>query len=102
MFGLPKEEIDELVEKPAETSERDHIKQLVFRYASYVVKKELPSNISIHAGGVLITEKPIYAYTATDLPPKGYPKPTVPIAAVASIFFGTSERASRILSALEK
>ena len=29
--------------------------------------------MSIHAGGVLITEKPIYAYTATDTPPKGLP-----------------------------
>ena len=29
--------------------------------------------MSIHAGGVLITEKPIYHYTATDLPPKGFP-----------------------------
>jgi DNA polymerase III alpha subunit len=35
--------------------------------------KDLPANISIHAGGVLITEKPITAYTAIDLPPKGYP-----------------------------
>jgi DNA polymerase-3 subunit alpha len=34
---------------------------------------ELPANISIHAGGVLITEKPVYAYTAVELPPKGYP-----------------------------
>ncbi|MBY0433256.1 MAG: DNA polymerase III subunit alpha, partial [Cyclobacteriaceae bacterium] len=33
----------------------------------------LPANISIHAGGVLITEKPIYAYTALELPPKGRP-----------------------------
>jgi DNA-directed DNA polymerase III PolC len=73
VFGLPKEEIDELVENPAGMKDRDHIASLVFRYASYIVAKELPANFSIHAGGVLITEKPIYAYTATDLPPKGYP-----------------------------
>jgi DNA polymerase III alpha subunit len=42
-------------------------------YASYIVSKELPANISIHAGGVLITEKPIYAYTATEFPPKSLP-----------------------------
>ena len=47
--------------------------KLVFAYAKYIVEKELPANFSIHAGGVLITEKPIYAYTATDLPQKGYP-----------------------------
>jgi DNA-directed DNA polymerase III PolC len=73
VFGLPKEEIDDLVENPSANSERDHINKLVFNYAQYIVEKELPSNFSIHAGGVLITEKPIYAYTATDLPPKGYP-----------------------------
>ncbi|HEY0651704.1 MAG TPA: DNA polymerase III subunit alpha [Chryseosolibacter sp.] len=73
VFGLPKEEIDQLVENPPAMKERDHIASLVFRYASYIVGKELPANFSIHAGGVLITENPIYSYTATDLPPKGYP-----------------------------
>jgi DNA-directed DNA polymerase III PolC len=73
VFGLPKEEIDSLVENPSNFKERDHITSLVHRYAKYIIEKELPSNISIHAGGVLITDKPIYAYTATDLPPKGLP-----------------------------
>jgi DNA polymerase-3 subunit alpha len=73
VFGLPKEEIDELVENPNQQRNCDHIKELVCRYADYIVEKELPANFSIHAGGVLITQKPIYAYTATDLPPKGYP-----------------------------
>jgi DNA polymerase-3 subunit alpha len=73
VFGLPKEEINDIVENPAQNTGRDHIRDLVYNYASYIVEKELPANISIHAGGVLITEKPIYAYTATDLPPKGYP-----------------------------
>ena len=73
VFGLPKSEIDELVENPKAHRDRDHITSLVFRYATYIVEKQLPANFSIHAGGVLITEKPIYAYSATELPPKGYP-----------------------------
>jgi len=74
VFGLPKEEIDDLVEKrKIADAERDHIAEKVWAYAQYIVKKELPSNISIHAGGVLITEKPIYAYTATEFPPKSLP-----------------------------
>ena len=73
VFGLPKEEIEELVETRKLNTERDHIGKLVYAYADYIVKKELPANISIHAGGVLITEKPIYAYTATENPPKGLP-----------------------------
>ncbi len=73
VFGLPKEEIDTLVEDRNEKLDRDPIAQKVLAYAEYIVKKELPANISIHAGGVLITEKPIYAYTATEFPPKSLP-----------------------------
>lgn len=71
VFGLPKEEIDAIVEAPERNRDRDHITRLIFQYAAHF--KDLPSNLSIHAGGVLITERPIYAFTATDLPPKGYP-----------------------------
>lgn len=70
VFGLPKEEIAAIAEEPERHKDRDHITSLIFRYAQYI--KDLPANISIHAGGVLITEKPIFAYTAVDLPPKGY------------------------------
>ncbi len=71
VFGLPKAEIDAIVEEPNRNRKRDHITELIFRYAEHL--KDLPANISIHAGGVLITEKPICAYTALELPPKGYP-----------------------------
>lgn len=73
VFGLPKEEIDELVESRKERINRDHIWKLIHTYAGYIIEKELPAYRSIHAGGVLITEKTIYHYTATDLPPKGMP-----------------------------
>lgn len=73
VFGLPKEEIDALVENRKEEIERDHIAKKVMGYANYIVGKELPANISIHAGGVLITEKSIYSYTSLDIPPKGLP-----------------------------
>ena len=73
VFGLPKEEIDNLVDTRKMEMVRDHIGKLIFSYARYIVAKELPANISIHAGGVLITEKPIYAYTATEFPPKSLP-----------------------------
>ena len=73
VFGLPKEEIDELVDNRKKAIDRDHIGNMIFNYASYIISKELPANISIHAGGVLITEKSIYAYTATEFPPKSLP-----------------------------
>ena len=71
VFGLPKDEIDGIVDDPFKNKCRDHITELIFKYAEYM--QDLPANISIHAGGVLITDKPIYTYTATELPPKGYP-----------------------------
>ena len=71
VFGLPKPEIDALVENPKAMEHRDQITELIFRYGRHM--KDVPSNFSIHAGGVLITERPIYCYTATELPPKGYP-----------------------------
>ncbi len=72
VFGLPKEEIDKLVSYPYPEHYRDDkVSQLIFRYAELI--KGMPNHLSIHAGGVLITEKPIYAYSTLDLPPKGYP-----------------------------
>ncbi|MBY0435122.1 MAG: PHP domain-containing protein, partial [Cyclobacteriaceae bacterium] len=46
VFGLPKEEIDVLVESRKEDAERDHIAQKVMTYARYIVERELPANIS--------------------------------------------------------
>lgn len=71
VFGLPKSEIDAMVDYPDQNRNKDHITKLIFRYAQKMLS--LPSHLSIHAGGILITEKSIHAYTATDLPPKGYP-----------------------------
>ncbi|QCK15985.1 DNA polymerase III subunit alpha [Mangrovivirga cuniculi] len=71
VFGLPKEEIDKIVREPDRYANSDEISGLIFRYGKRL--QDMPRNLSIHAGGVLITEKPIYTYTATDLPPKGFP-----------------------------
>ncbi len=71
VFGLPKSEIDALVSYPQQLKNKDHITRLIFKYAEKI--HSMPANLSIHAGGILITEEPIYAYSATDLPPKGYP-----------------------------
>ncbi len=71
VFGLPKNEIDALVHEPERHRHNDHITKLICRYAEQI--RNFPSGLSIHAGGVLITELPIYAYTATSVPPKGLP-----------------------------
>ncbi|MCG8306860.1 MAG: DNA polymerase III subunit alpha [Cytophagales bacterium] len=71
VFGLPKNEIDKIVDHPSEMRNKDEITRLIFRYAGHL--RDIPRNLSIHAGGILISEEPIYAYTATTIPPKGYP-----------------------------
>ena len=71
VFGLPKSEIDKIADHPFEMRDKDEIIRLIFRYADHL--HDMPQNLSIHAGGILITEKPMYAYTATEIPPKGFP-----------------------------
>jgi DNA polymerase-3 subunit alpha len=71
VFGLPKMEIDMLSDGKYRFEELDSMHKLVLQYGQYL--KDFPNYISIHAAGILITEKPIYYYGATFLPPKGYP-----------------------------
>ena len=71
VFGLPKSEIDEIIDHPAKNKDRDRITKLIFNYAEYL--HDMPRNLSVHAGGIVISEKPITAYTALELPPKGFP-----------------------------
>lgn len=70
VYGLPKEEIDLLVEEPSHILNKNHITENIFRIGSQIA--DFPNLRSIHAGGVLISEEPITAYTALDLPPKGF------------------------------
>jgi DNA polymerase III alpha subunit len=44
---------------------------LIFRYGEKI--HGFPNHLGIHAGGVIISESPIYRYTATQMPPKGLP-----------------------------
>jgi DNA polymerase-3 subunit alpha len=70
VYGLPKPEIDALVKDPS-SGKGDPVAQKILEYGSQIL--DFPNHRSIHAGGVLISEKPIYYYTALDLPPKGFP-----------------------------
>ncbi|WP_143961807.1 DNA polymerase III subunit alpha [Litoribacter populi] len=72
VFGLPKTEIESLIyhaDKPS--YQPDQFGRLIIKYSQ--VLKNFPSHLSIHAGGILIAHKPIHYYTATELPPKGFP-----------------------------
>lgn len=71
VFGLPKSEIDFMLSDGFDPRTADQIKKLVLKYASYLQGK--PNHLSIHAGGILISEKPITYFSATSIPPKGFP-----------------------------
>jgi DNA-directed DNA polymerase III PolC len=71
VYGLPKNEIDNLVDHPAANFNENHITKRIFEIGRMMT--DFPNIRSIHAGGVLISEKPMAYYTALDLPPKGFP-----------------------------
>lgn len=69
VLGLPAHEIEHV--QGTSYEQLDETQKLVLRYGQYI--QGFPSHLSIHAGGILISEKPIHYYTATDLPPKNFP-----------------------------
>lgn len=71
VFGLPKSEIDILSKRKFDITKLDQLSQLVLKYSHYI--NGLPSHLSVHAGGIVISEKPISWYSGTFFPPKGYP-----------------------------
>ena len=70
VFGLPKTEIDKLTTRQFNYNGLDQLSKLVLVYSKYI--QGFPNYLGIHAGGILISEKPIHQYTATFMPPKGY------------------------------
>jgi error-prone DNA polymerase len=71
IHGLPKEEIDALIDNPSSESNRNEITSTIFSTGLKIA--DFPNMRSIHAGGILISEEPITCYTALDMPPKGFP-----------------------------
>ena len=70
VFGLPKEEIDKLSKRQFHIEQLDFLSKLVIAYSQFI--EGFPNYLGIHAGGILISEKPISHYTATFFPPKGF------------------------------
>ena len=71
VHGLPKEDIDSLIDNPSSETNRNDITDTIF--ATGLKIADFPNMRSIHAGGILISEEPITCYTALDMPPKGFP-----------------------------
>ncbi|NSL90335.1 DNA polymerase III subunit alpha [Chitinophaga sp. Mgbs1] len=74
VYGLPKKEIDKILENGFDIRlTEDEIQRKIFRLSKLMEgEHSFPNHLSIHAGGVLISDEPIYHYCTTYIPPKGY------------------------------
>src|SRR5687767_7635780 len=70
VYGLPKTEIDHLANDEKANFTEDQIQQQIRLYGSMM--QGFPNHLSIHPGGMLISEQSIHQYTALELPPKGF------------------------------
>lgn len=70
VFGLPADEITRLQKNPNSLG-NDQYGKWVAQYSRLITG--MPSHLSIHASGILISEKPINCYSATHILPKGFP-----------------------------
>lgn len=72
VFGLSKSELDELA-NPHKAIEIDKLGEwghLVVKYGKLI--EDFPNYLSVHAGGILISEEPLYNYTSLVHVPKGF------------------------------
>jgi len=71
VFGLPKEELDELAKNPMKQHHKNKVVKMVQHYGMMLEK--YPNQRSMHSCGIIISEKPITNYSALEIPPKGFP-----------------------------
>ena len=70
VFGLPSAEIERIGENAAAYA-GSRVMQWIERFGTMM--KDMPGHVSIHAGGILISEESMFRYTALHIPPKGFP-----------------------------
>lgn len=73
VYGLPKHEIDLLSSGAFQEDRLDNKNRYIVQLANYLVQKEIPSHLSIHASGIIIADQPLENFSATFMPPKGFP-----------------------------
>lgn len=70
-LGLPKADVDLMILEPNTKEKHHHWAKYVFRYAAQI--RGFPNHLSIHAGGILISDRSLHYHTALRLMPKGFP-----------------------------
>jgi error-prone DNA polymerase len=82
VFGLPSSEIEALAEKDyyngdsrsenfMKKKEEGQLQRIILQYGKLL--QDFPDHLSIHPGGILISEKPLATWCALHMPPKGFP-----------------------------
>lgn len=71
VYGLPKAEIDRLVNEPEHMLNKNEVTNTILSVFNRMA--DFPNQRTIHASGVLISELPLTYYSAMDYPPKGLP-----------------------------
>lgn len=70
VFGLPTAEIDKLSAGFFNYKELDELEKLVLRYSKLI--EDFPNYLSVHSGGILILDRPVYHFCGSFMPPKGF------------------------------
>lgn len=70
VLGLPADEIKN-IQRTDRPQDLDHLGKLCILYSRYI--HGFPNHLSIHSSGIVITDRPIQYYGATNMPPKGFP-----------------------------
>jgi len=71
IYGLPRGDIDRLVHEPQHMLNKNEITNMIL--SVYDQMSDFPNQRTVHASGVLISEKPLTYYSAMDFPPKDRP-----------------------------
>lgn len=71
VFGLAKEDIDKIILAPQITKDLHPLAESILAYGKRM--EGIPNYLSIHAGGVLISEEPLAYSTSLRMMPKGFP-----------------------------
>ena len=71
VFGLPKDELDQLSKRPRDQHDQNFIVHQIYKYEQLLIG--FPNQRSMHSCGILISEEPITNYSALEFPPKEFP-----------------------------
>ncbi|MBL4625486.1 MAG: DNA polymerase III subunit alpha, partial [Flavobacteriales bacterium] len=70
VYGMPNQDINKM-QKAESYHQLDEMAKLVVKHYKRI--EGLPNHLSVHSSGIIISDEPINTYTATMMPPKGFP-----------------------------